>query len=103
MIDALNEYLDTDEMRRKFLCELQKLRPNLRLIITSRLFILDIEAEFSNVYRLDIHARDEDIKLYLKKRMKMEAKLRLNISEKLELQEMIINIITEKAKGMYKL
>lgn len=101
IVDALDEYSYIDDATPKLLFELQKLQPNLRLLITSRPHVSNvIQQHLPDAVLLPIRAYDEDIKKYLDKRIMMEKFLGLLIKKSPEIEEIIKQKITEKARGM---
>lgn len=100
IVDALDECTNEDNMSTKLLCEFQKLHTSLHLLITSRRHIINVKHEFPDARKLDIRARDEDLKVYLEKRIRMEERLRIYVDKNPELGETIKNKIIEKADGM---
>lgn len=99
VIDALDECLDREGIR-SFLPELQKLPPNTHLLVTSR-YIRDIEHEFEKAARLEIYARDEDVKSYVEARMGEQHQLVRHIEADPTLRSTISDAIVQKANGMY--
>ena len=99
VIDALDEcsYNATPEL----LLQLQKLRPSLHLLITSRSHVGNVIQQFlPDANRLEIRAHDEDIKKYLDKRIRIERHLGPWVTKSPDLGETIKEKIAEKAKGM---
>jgi hypothetical protein len=95
VIDALDECPSVDDMTSKFLLELQRTSPH--LLVTSRPHLKSvIEQYLPDANRLEIRARDEDIKTYLDEQFRKKHKLRLLVKDTTE----IIKKITDKAKGM---
>jgi ankyrin repeat domain-containing protein 50 len=96
VIDALDEC--PESTRESFLAEIQKLRRNTYLFITSR--HLSIERDFEDAAQVDIRASDEDVRRYLEDRIKKEHRLARCIGADLTLQETIIDTIIQKARGV---
>jgi hypothetical protein len=76
VVDALDECNENDGTRDCLLAELQKLQPTLHLLITSRPHVYNIEHMFEETASLDVLATNEDIKIYLNKRIQNEIKLK---------------------------
>jgi hypothetical protein len=70
-----------------------------RFFVPSRLNI-DLDAEFSNISRIDIFASDSDVKTYLTSEIDKSSKLAKLITRDSRLKEDIINGISGKAGGM---
>lgn len=97
LVDALDECFE--KTRDEFLAELQRLRPFVNLLITSRP-TLSIEFEFPGVERLDIQAADLDIRRYLNSRLKTERRLKRLLASDTVLGKTIVEKIVENSKGM---
>jgi hypothetical protein len=100
VIDALDECPLENKTRQKFLSGLQKLLPQLHLLITSRTHIEDLQRTFKDAGRLEIRASDEDIEIYLQERIEEEIKLKRFIEKDPSLQGAIISTIVESVNGM---
>ena len=100
IVDALDEC--SEGTRKHFLAEVQKLLPNIRLLVTSR-HIRDIENEFKEAAWLEIRASGEDIKSYLEACIEGQFPLARYAKEKRTLRDDILNTVVEKANGMYAL
>ena len=100
VIDALDEYTEEDGSRGKFLAGIQKLQPNIRLLVTSRR-LLNIEHEFGRSIRLEIRATNEDITRYLDDRIQEEKRLRKHVKGDPFLHNTIVNTIVGNSQGMY--
>ena len=68
VIDALDECPELDQTRQAFLAEVRGLLPKVRLMVTSR-NIPSIENIFKHDTRLDIRAREEDVKKFIESQM----------------------------------
>jgi len=99
VIDALDEYIEKDGTRDKFLNEIKKLLPNVYFLATSR-WVLNIEREFEGSVKLEIRASDENITRYVKSRIENEARLKRHVRGHLVLQDTIINTIVKNSRGM---
>ena len=100
IVDALDECINEDNMSTKLLCEFQKLHSSLHLLITSRGHIINVKHEFPDARKLDIRARDGDLKVYLEERIRKAERLKIYVDKKPELGETIKNKIIKKADGM---
>ena len=99
VIDALDEYMEEDGSRDKLLAGIQRLQPNIHLLVTSR-WLLNIEREFEKSIRLEIRATDEDITKYLDGRIQKEKRLRNHVKEDPFLRNTIVNTIVGNSRGM---
>lgn len=98
ILDGLDECLENN--RESLIAEIQKLPPSVHLLVTSRQ-IADIERLFENAARLEILARDEDVRRYLEGRIAGERRLNRLITSDPTLRDPVINTIVEKAEGMF--
>jgi hypothetical protein len=68
VVDALDECLDKDGTRSRFLAKIRALQreatTDLRLMVTSR-FIPEIEEKFEGESKLEVRASDEDVKQFV--------------------------------------
>jgi hypothetical protein len=97
VIDALDE---AEEEVRSTLVELvTQLSPTLRLLCTSR-FLEDIGNIFQSRPKLEIFAREDDIRKYLKARIMAEGRLRRHVDAEPRLLHDIIESIVSKVQGM---
>jgi Cdc6-like AAA superfamily ATPase len=98
VIDALDECAMEDGTRRQLLAYLAQIRKNadIRLMITSR-HVPDVVDEFQNASKIEIRARDEDIRRYLRGQLDRLPKC---IQGDAELQQMIQEKVTEATSGM---
>lgn len=99
VIDALDECPENNGTRESFIAEIKKLRPSIHLLVTSR-DIASIEREFEKAARLDILANDEDIRRYLGGRIE-RGRLKLHLRADPMLQDVIVNTLVGKARGMF--
>lgn len=100
VLDALDEYSESDGTRQLFLAELRRLIPNISLSVTSR-DITNVEQEFQNAVRLEIRANDKDLRSYLRSRIEGQPQIKRYIQKDGTLQDTILDTIVEKANGMY--
>jgi hypothetical protein len=102
LVDALDECPLAEE-RALFLDTIKgKPQPSVRIMITSRPNFEDINSALVGNPQIDIIARDVDIKLYLRHRIKGNPAFLKRIAKD-DLEEQIINEITTRASGMYVL
>lgn len=97
IVDALDEYSENQEDCVSILAELEKLREYSNLMLTSRFVAPYIDA-FCGASRVTIIAEDRDVRKYLESQI---ATLPRFVKANLELQELIIQTITEAVEGMY--
>lgn len=99
IIDALDECQTSENCRVKFLSqviELQKRHRGLNLLATSR-FIPDVTGIFKGDTTLEIRADEEDVHKFLQCRIEQ---LPPFLSHDLELQNTILDVISEAVDGM---
>jgi hypothetical protein len=96
IVDALDECID-DKTRTALLTTLKDLPVN--LFVTSR-YSLTIEEKFDGVKRLDIRAHDDDVQRYVEKRILREDRLARHVKADPSLQDDIVNMVVDSAKGM---
>jgi hypothetical protein len=99
IIDALDECLEIDGTRDAFLAEVRQLLPTACLLVTSR-HIATIENDFQDAARIEIRARDGDMRAYIDARIQKEKRLKLCLHKNPDLR--LADIIVEKAQGMYE-
>lgn len=100
VIDALDECTERKGIRGSILSEFRKLQPTLRLLITSRPHIEDVQNAFEDPVQLEIMATEGDIKLYLEGRIERERRLKHNVERDPSLKVAITDTILSKVKGM---
>lgn len=98
IIDALDETSEHEDIRRLVISELQS-QP-VSLLVTSR-YEKSIERVFETALRLEIRATPADVQTYVKARIPFESLLARHIQADSSLDEIIVNKIVEKSKGMY--
>ncbi|MCJ1464603.1 hypothetical protein MMC07_003216 [Pseudocyphellaria aurata] len=98
VIDALDECNETG--RRALIPELHKLRPRLNLLVTSR-DLPNLQRQLQGAARLEIQASDEDIKNHIEERISTSDRLSMYIKKDPRLHELMIDTVTESAKGMF--
>jgi hypothetical protein len=96
IVDALDECTN-DGTRTALLATLKNLSIN--LMITSR-YSVTIEEKFDGVKRLDIVARDNDVRRYIETRIDHEDLLARHVKANPSLKNEIINKVVDSAKGM---
>lgn len=99
VVDALDECQVTSDCRARFLAETFDLQTKCgaNVFVTSR-FIPEVVEEFKRSLRLEIYAREEDVRTYLDYHMSPR---RAFLKKNRELQEQIKGKIVEVVKGMY--
>ena len=95
VIDALDEC--TDGNREKLLRALQTLGVNVNFLFTSREHI-NIKKEFPNAKELQVYARDADLQVYIKDRIR--GRLALHCMDDTTLQTEIVDTVARTTKGM---
>ncbi|MCJ1380087.1 hypothetical protein MMC17_003190 [Xylographa soralifera] len=96
VLDALDEGAETT--RSILLAHLVRLRPKIRLMVTSRQKPIPIY-DLQSVLILEIRARNTDLRLYLRDRLK-ELPMARHIEGDRMLEAHIVETIVNKAKGM---
>lgn len=101
VIDALDECRDVDGTRGLLMSEIKKLQPTLRLLVTSRPHISDIERMFSDAMQLEVRANSDDVQKYIDGRIDREVRLKHHVDQDPTLRHEIIGAILAKVDGMY--
>ena len=96
IVDALDEYSVNQNDRDSLLAELEQLREYSNMMLTSRRVAPYMDA-FCGASHVTIAAKDRDVRLYLKSQIPTLPKF---VKANLELQELIIQTITEAVEGM---
>jgi hypothetical protein len=99
IVDALDESSDSSGTRHGLIAEIQNLFPGIHLLVTSR-HITNIESEFKRAARLEIHAKSEDIRIYLEDRLKKEKRLVRHVEADPKLGQTIVDSIISGCEGM---
>ncbi|KAI0569585.1 ankyrin repeat domain-containing protein [Pyrenophora tritici-repentis] len=101
VVDALDEFLDSDGTRRQFLAKLRDLQAgrDVRLMATSR-FIPEIVDWFNEGLKLDVQASKEDVKRFVAGQI---CRLPKCIQRDPALQEVVQEKIVEAVDGMFLL
>ena len=97
IVDALDEYSENQEDCDSMLAELEQLRGYSNMMLTSRFVAPYIDA-FPGASRITIAAKDLDVRKYLESQI---VTLPRFVKANVELQELIIQTITEAVEGMY--
>lgn len=98
LVDALDELPEGE--RRLLVRHLLTVVPNTQVLFTSR-NLPSIRGFFDNTARMEIQARDKDIRTALASRIEQESFLEDCVEEDPLLENNIIDTITHKAKGMF--
>jgi hypothetical protein len=100
VIDALDEC--HEKMRENLVAETRWLPANVHLLVTSR--PLDtITEEFEGILKLEIAARDEDLKTYIENRIHDERHLAKTVGNDEALKQRITETVLAKTQKMYSL
>lgn len=99
VIDALDECNEVDGTRKALISELQKLQPQLNLLVTSR-DMPNVQRQLQDAARLEIQASDEDIRNYIDERIYSSDRLSLYVQKDSTLHDFMIDTVTKNAKGM---
>lgn len=99
IIDALDECSEANGTRKDLLAEVQKLKPAVNTMITSR-DIPSIERLLQDAARVEVKANDEDIKNYVEDRISSSERIAAYVKKSPDLQGRILKNVSEKASGM---
>lgn len=99
VVDAIDEFSSSDELAFELVSTLQALGDNVRLLLTSRMST-NFENFFKDAARLDIAAKEQDVRLYLTTKIPYHSRLAKHIRADPKLQDDIIRSIAESAQGM---
>lgn len=97
IVDALDEYSENQYDCDSLLAELEKLREYSNMMLTSRSVAPYVDA-FRGASRVTIAAKVGDVRQYLESQIPTLPKF---VKANLQLQELIIQTITEAVEGMY--
>lgn len=100
VVDALDECAETEESAIDLIKAVQALGSNVKLMCTSR-FSTTFDTFFEKATRLQISARNEDIRTFLKAHIQQHSRLSAHVRADVNLEEEVITAITEEAQGMY--
>ena len=96
IVDALDEYSENQNDCDSLLAEVERLREYSNMMLTSRFVAPWIDA-FEGAGRVEIAAKDRDVRRYLESQMQTLPKF---VKADLDLQELIVQTITEAVEGM---
>lgn len=99
IVDALDECSEDDNKRANLLDTLLSLPKNVKLLVTSRP-LPTIQIDLEGIARLDIHADDKDVRMYVKGRIPREKRLARHVRKDPDLGETLVETIVKSAKGM---
>jgi hypothetical protein len=99
IVDALDESSEADGTRGKLLTVLRSLGSTVSLLVTSRTHA-SIEEAFYGTQRLEIRARDQDVRRYIEGRIPQASRLSIHVRGDQALQEEIVTGIIQKVDGM---
>jgi hypothetical protein len=99
VIDALDECPTQNRRRERFVTELQRLQPGVRLLFTSRP-LHDVRAMMPFASDLEIRAKNEDVLLFLEGQILQEALLQRHIKNEPSLHSHILAAIVQSVDGM---
>ena len=97
IVDALDEYSENQNDCDSLLAELEQLRDCSNIMLTSRFVAPWVDA-FGGASRITIAAKDRDVRTYLESQIPTLPKF---VKADLDLQELIVQTITEAVEGMY--
>ncbi|CAD6563814.1 MAG: hypothetical protein ASARMPREDX12_000073 [Alectoria sarmentosa] len=100
VIDALDECAECT--RDILLAELKKPKPQINVLVTSRHVFPD-HYDAESALRLEIEANMLDIREYLEKRITESSALQAYFKKDMDLHDVIISDVAERAKGMFLL
>ena len=98
-VDALDECSEESGTRLEIIEDIQALSGSINLLVTLR-YIPSIEREFSQARRIDIHAKEEDLRTYVLGRIPWERRLLSHVKSDPSLQDLIANKIVGNVAGM---
>lgn len=98
VLDALDECPEKEDTRTKVLNALRSLH-GLRLMVTGRPHISSVMAKLGEISQLEIHASDEDVGMYIEKRITSNENLIQLCRQNSNLREIIKSTVIKKASG----
>jgi hypothetical protein len=99
VIDALDECPEVDQTRKDFLAEVRGLLPKVRIMVTSRQ-LLSIEGMIKDDIRLDIRAREQDVRKFIESQIEQQEGLVDLLEGHDDVRTMITTKVLEKTNGM---
>jgi hypothetical protein len=99
VIDALDECAESEEDALRFLSSVRSIGWNVRILCSSR-FSTTFEAFFISTKKLEIYARDEDIKTFLDSELNQQPRLSKHVRADPDLRTEIIDSIAGECQGM---
>lgn len=99
VIDALDECASSETSALEVIDAIRALGSNIRLLCTSRLSTT-LESFFSEAKRIDILARDEDLRVFLEARIGRQSRLSRHIQADPTLLNEILTTIIGESHGM---
>ncbi|KAH1401028.1 hypothetical protein KXW39_003916 [Aspergillus fumigatus] len=102
VIDALDECTESEENALRFLSTVRSIGSNVRILCSSR-FSTTFEAYFVSTKKVEIFARDEDIRMFLDSEISQQPRLSKHVRADPSLRAEIIDSITEDCRGMFLL
>lgn len=99
VLDALDECVD--KVRNSLLDQLEKVdHPMVRLFLTSRPHLLDMDERYRKYPQIPITAKSQDIRQFLLKKIEEDALLSRKMGNKESFKDEVIDTITSKAMEM---
>ncbi|KAL8811285.1 MAG: hypothetical protein Q9200_001920 [Gallowayella weberi] len=100
LVDALDECPDHDGTRASFLSNVYELPASTKLMVTSR-DLPSIASLFKDDLRLDIRAREEDVKLFIESQMEQRRELNDLLENRDDIRSIIAKTIVDLSNGMF--
>ncbi|KAI0112045.1 hypothetical protein GGR51DRAFT_53829 [Nemania sp. FL0031] len=100
VIDALDEC--TEAQREVLLDHVSRLYPWANVLITSRVLGSDLE-RFTDVRTLRVVSAEDDMQAYIRTRITSSRKLADNVKRRPELENEIVQVVSERAQGLFLL
>jgi hypothetical protein len=99
VIDALDECPEAGQVRKHFLAEVRRLRPDVQIMVTSR-HLPSIESTFSQDKRLEVRAHEEDVQTFIESRMATRTELSDVLYGHDDVRSIIVATLLKKTHGM---
>lgn len=99
VLDALDECSESEEDTLRFLSTVQSIGSNVRIMCSSR-FSTTFDAFLGSSKKLEIYARDEDIKMFLDSEISQQPRLSKHVRSDPDLRTEIIDSVTGECQGM---